>query len=128
MLPFLGSRTEITSIDPEMKTIILKDKRVQNNLHVKFYLLDSDPLYWKACEQIVNDNVIHRIDCQDFQTFNGLKIPQFVVCSKQTENGFHDYLKLSLMDAKINDECDFDQSYFKPQTTENMDVMVMDRR
>lgn len=128
MLPFLGSRTEISSIDPDAKTFILKDRLVQNDFHVKFYLLESDPMYWQACEQIVNDSVVHRIDCQDFQTFNGLKIPQYVVCSKRTENGFHDYLKLTLVDAKINEECDFDQSYFKPQTTENMDVMVMNRR
>lgn len=119
-------QTQLISEGGKQKLIVETAFLQKSGRHVKFTLLDSNPNYWTRCDQIQNDQVVIRYNCEDFEDYNGLLIPKIVNCQKPYADGFRDDFVLSLIDVKVNN-IEFSNDFFTASTTESPIVRRMDR-
>lgn len=136
--PFLNDTIHAISWDPESKILELSD-RPGEETHVKYrFIMSQDfPQYWVRFEMKIDDFLNRVIECSDFQEYNGVKIPKVVVYNEMeaitnedgtfSHNGLYPTLTMSLLDAKVNEECDFPDGFFELPLNDGSRVDILTR-
>lgn len=126
----------IVEVNPEKRSIVLNvhlGNRAYPN-RVEFIMLDENPFYWKECLHWDREgkNYFRRVVCEDFKDFSNVKVPQVVhQYSKCKVGGVivdHETLNMTLVDVKINDECDFPKDFFEIKPEWEKLIQTMNRR
>lgn len=122
----LRKRARIVEQKPETNAFVVDDNLpIRTNHLTTFVLLEEDPMYWRTCSDGTDEIPTRRIVCDDFTVIDGWRVPQTVEIQKRMiidgERFLHPIAKMTLIDAKFNNKCEFAENLFSSDKPANID-------